>query len=288
VVAAAEKLVTYTPLGIRLWDPVVDRQIKDALLVTAKPVLMPQKIVHAAPTLGGVYAFSHLPGMRGVEYGYEQATDSPPSRHGFVIEINDSLNRYVSVAFHVELPLSYPGPFLSNSVGSPGNSLPKGVYLYSSISRNMSSNMAVIRGELLEYESRKPAAHALLKVQTESGESWYGIADEHGRYAIVFPYPDLQEGFGGSPLSLSSKPLHEQRWELELSIFYSPSSRQNLPGTALPNYLTILNQGAAMIWPRLASDEGVPISQLTLPLSYHRPAVAKTGELSKLLISPLP
>ena len=286
----SESFTTFTPLGIRCWDPVVDRQVDDALTVTASPLMKPQIKVSALQTPGGVYAFHHLPGMREIEYGYSDTnvSASPATSHGFVVEINDSRNRYVSIAVYVELPLPYAGVFLSNGIGSPGGDIPKGLHLYSSVTRNMSSNLAVIRGELLQHDSRQPAAHALLMLQNELGESWYGVADAQGFYSIVFPYPDLQEGFAGSPADGSSGSLYEQSWELELSVFYSPSSQQSLPGTDIPNYLSILHQQAAEIWPQPLSEGGSPLAQFPVSLVYHQPAVTKTDGLSQLLISPLP
>lgn len=286
----SESFTTFTQLGIRCWDPVVDRQVNDALTVTASPLMKPQKKVNALQTPGGVYAFHHLPGMREIEYGYSNTnvSASPATSHGFVVEISDSRNRYVSIAVYIELPLPYAGVFLSNGIGSPGGDIPKGLHLYSSVTRNMSSNIAVIRGELLQQDSRHPAAHALLMLQNESGESWYGVADAQGFYSIVFPYPDLQEGFAGSPADGSSGSLYEQSWELSLSVFYSPSSQQSLPGTNIPNYLSILHQQAAEIWPQQLSEGGSPLTQFPVSLVYNQPAVTKTEGLSQLLISPLP
>ena len=187
-----------------------------------------------------------------------------------------------------QLPLPYAGVFLRNGIGSPGGDMPKGLHLYSAATRNMSSNLAVIRGELLQHDNREPAAHALLMVQDESGESWYGIADAQGFYSIVFPYPDLQEGFAGSPSDGSSGAFSEQSWQLELSVFYSPSSQQSLPGTDIPNYLSILHQQAAEIWPQASSEDGSGVIQFPVSLMYHQPAVTKTDGLSELLVSPLP
>ena len=148
--------------------------------------------------------------------------------------------------------------------------------------------MAIIRGELLQQVSRQPAAHALLMLRAESGESWYGISDAEGLFSIVFPYPELQEGFAASPFDGSSGALSEQNWNLMLSVFYSPANLQLLPGTDIPNYLSILHQRAAEIWPQSPSNGGIPVEKISVTLVYQQLAVIKTEGLPQLLISPLP
>jgi len=293
---ASEQFTTTTLLGIRFWDPVFDQQIDSDLMVTARvvqplSVQISEKVTRAIRTPGGIYSFSHLPGMRSFEYGYDDVDSinspnisSPDIRREFIIEIRDVRRRFINIAFNVELPLPYKGLFLNNSSGSPAEDMPKGLHLFSSTTRQLPGNMAVIRGELLQKTSRAPAAHALLKVEFESGESWHGIADKRGHFAIVFPWPELIEGFTGSPGSESPGSLYEQTWDLALSVFYSPASQQPLQGAATPDYLSILSQVPADIWPE--SDSSV--SQLSLTLEYYQQLVTKTHGLSELLVSPLP
>ena len=54
MVAVSEEFTTFTPLGIRCWDPAVDRPVDDALMVTARSLQTPQKPVNALRTPGGV------------------------------------------------------------------------------------------------------------------------------------------------------------------------------------------------------------------------------------------
>jgi len=289
VVTVFEEINTFTPLGIRLWDPVFDRKIDDAISITATPVINPRKKIKATRTISGIYSFPHLPGMRDIEYEYDdhEITDSPVNRYEFVIEVTDERKRFIDVAFSVELPLPYSGVFLTNIPGSPTGNIPKGLHLYSSNTRKLPANMAAFRGELLQHDSRQPAAHALLRLQQESGESWYGIADKNGFYAIVFPYPELIKDLDSSPAGAMSGSLYDQSWELTLSVFYSPSTWQNLQGADTPNYLSILSQQAAGIWPQPASEGGSAISELPVTLQYQKATSIKTNGLSELLISSL-
>lgn len=285
----ADNFTTFTPLGIRLWDPVLDQQIIDDLIVTAHPSHIPDNKAMAYRTRSDVYSFSHLEGMRGIEYGYENydETASPDKRHNFIVEIRDKHKRYIDVAFPVDLPLPYSGVFLSSGPESSPHVMPKGVYLYSSPTRAIPGWNALVRGEILDQGSNKPAAHALLRVGTDDGEYWYGIADDKGRFSVMFPYPVLQDGFGASPITPDHKPLHLQTWDLQLEVFYSPNTLENLSGTFLPDYLSILKQEAAQIWPQPESEGGTPVVALPILLEYQKSTIARTDGLTQLLVSPL-
>lgn len=282
---AIEEFNTFTSLGIRFWDPAFDRQICNDLIVTASPQNAPQMKSYACRTKSDVYAFSHLYSMRDVEYGFSDGIASPDLPRKYIVEVKDSAGRYINVAFPVELPLSYPGVFLTNEIASPSAQTAKGVYLFSSANRTAPSWMAVVRGELIDQDSELPASYAVLRVSSESGDVWYGVADELGRYEVMFPYPVLVEGFGASPTTPGHNPLYKQTWDLNLEVLYSPNTLVVLPGTSIPNYLSILKQSQASIWSQSESNGGVPSISLPLLLEFHRPVISRTEGLSFLLVS---
>jgi len=288
MVEVIEEVSVYTPLGIRLWDPVTDKQICNSMLVTAHPANSPYSRSYAYKTRSDVFAFNHLPGMRAIENGYadESATGSPPDKHAFIIEIQDKLNRYVNVALRIELPLPYRGVFPSDELVSSPDTPPRGVYLYSSPSRSVPNWMATIRGELKMESGNQPAAYAFLRVSNLSGDEWYGITDEEGKYTIMLPYPDLPAGFSGSPDSPGHKPLFEQTWELDLEVLFSPNTFENLPGTSIPSYLSILRQDAASVWTAPKDEGGIAVTSLPILLEYNKTTNPRTEGETSLLIEP--
>ena len=284
-----EAHAVFTPFGIRFWDPVMDTKISDGLIVKAHPVDHPSEQVTAYRTHSGVYTFSHLPGMRDIEYGVidiEEAV-SPASTYekDFVISVSDLRQRYLSVSFRTTLPLPHRGVFLSDVSGSPASNSIKGFYLYSTSSRSVPNTLALVRGELREAENQnKPAAHALVRITTEDGDSWFGLADDNGEYVVVMPYPRLQDEFDGSPQTVRL-PLHEHEWNLELEIFYSPLSREVLPSSDIPAYASILGQTQASLVPTLNASPAALVSQMSIQLNYFKSTITRTDGLPYLLVA---
>lgn len=284
-----EEINRFTPLGIRFWDPVFDCQIRDALHVTIHPVMNNQKISRAYRTIGDIYTFNHIYGLWDIEtspYQNEDETDSPLETKQYIVNIHDDSNRYLDVSLQISLPLPYRGVFLSNHhSGSPSTTSPKGLYLYSSTVRRAPGWVAMVRGEMIDVDSEQPVSGALLKITAEGGETHYGISDKQGRFMVLFAYPVLVEGFGGSPSSSSHRPLSQLFWELELEVFYSPELQQRLPGSIAPDYISLLTQQAAEIWEQEPGEGVSPVSALSLQLSLHKTIIARTEGLSNLLIS---
>lgn len=287
MLSVQERFSRFTPLGIRFWDPVADRPIIDGLRVTARPSGGVAKKSHSARTRSSVHTFSNLPGLYDVETGIVTPEEAiaEGKQQQFLIEIEDRLDRYLSVAFLIALPLPYRGLFLSDGSGSPAENSPKGFYLYSSANRRLAGNYAQVRGQLQNQLTGLPAAHALIRVMTESGESWFGLADADGHFVVAMPLLDFSTSTGGSPAT-AQIPLHEQTWNIDLEVAYSPTTLALLPETDIPNYTSILNQSTASIFP---SDPEVPASAVTrisLLLEFNRPIVIRTDGQSSLFVSP--
>lgn len=147
--------------------------------------------------------------------------------------------------------------------------------------------MALIRGELVDQNSGQPASWAVLKLTAEGGETHFGIADAEGHFMVMFAYPVLVEGFGGSPSSPGHRPLSEQSWNLDLEVSYLPRSQVSLPGSDVPDYLSILSQQPADIWVEQPGPGTSPVSSLPLQLEFRKTIITRTEGFSELLISPI-
>lgn len=283
-----ESTTHFTCLGIRFWDPVAGKPVDNDLSVTARPQNGAGTVRAAMVTRSGVYAFSRLPGLREIEQGAfeEYPMTSPPVQKRFIVEVRDPGRRFVDVGFTVDLPLDYPGLYLSRHPHSPPGSIPRGVNLYSAVTRTPPAMVVAVRGELFDRENEQPAAHAVVCAHTEDGFQWYGLADAQGRFVAFLPYPTLIGGIGGSPAAQSRTPLHRQTWPLSVSVCYAPHLVRPLPASTINEYSTVLNQPPARIWPVLPESGGTARNTLDIQLGYGQDVILKTAGHSKLMVSP--
>lgn len=308
-----EQTTVFTPLGIRFWDQVRDTQVSDSLMVIARPATIVQgsppagsppdfylysatagSVTTAFRTASGVYAFQGLPGLHDVEYpvGELALEASPPNKRYFIIEVKDEQRRFLPTVFGVELPLDYRGVFLngispltesSPPIGSPPFSSPPGFYLFSAPTRATAPGLAAVRGCLVEASTERPAAYAVLEVQV-NGKTWYGVADERGCVAVLFPYPTFINTPGLSPPdTLRILPLQQQKWELTIRVRFNPDTLYFPLGEKnSPDLRTILKQSPGVIWracPQSPIAE-LPVEELSLNLVFGRELVLQTANLS--------
>jgi len=285
-VRVLEVALTFTPLGIRFWDPVLDAQVRDELRVRAWPDPGLRPVVEAFRTASDVYAFRNLPGMRAVETPVPQAAPagSPPSGRRFVVEAEDARRRFLPVAFAVDLPLPYRGLFLTGFEGSPTEEVPRGFLLHSAPSRPCPPWLAAVRGELAE-RTGAPVAHAVVRVLIPGEPVWHGLSDAEGRFAVLLPWPTLVEALGGSPPG-SKGPLAARSWSVRVEVLAEPGRREALPGSAIPDCLSLLRQGAAGVWPVQPAEGGTEETEWTGELLYGGELVVRTEGLARLLVSP--
>lgn len=282
-----ERLARRTLLGIRFWDPALDAQIKDGLKVTLAPVDNTGKTIEAYRTRGGIYAFDNIPGMRELETGLDdRGIGSPLQTRSYVLNVDDGSGRFSGVAQVVSLPLPYPGLFLVDSdIGSPGE-ITKGFNLYSSITRTPPSQYVCVRGELIDADNGLPAADALVSVRADDGSSWYSLSDREGKFSVMMPYPYLHVAFGSSPPVNDGMRLFQRTWNLALSVLYSPSALEPVPGSDKQSYFSVLNQSQALIYQHTPGSAAGEIEELTTQLSYGRDLVVSTDGFSELYVSP--
>jgi hypothetical protein len=292
-----EEIDVVCPLGLRFWDPVLDRPIRDGLVVRAWPATTAAPVVGAFRSRSGVYAFQGLPGMRPVERPSPlDAPASPPTPRRFVVEVRDARGRFLPAAFEVELPLPYRGVFLGRAPGSPASppgAVP-GFVLFPAPARERSPGIAAVRGELADANGGAPAAHAKVRVELPGGIGHWSLADRTGRFAVHFPLPPLKETLpplGGSPPpprpSPPVAPVEDRTWEIVVSVSWEPAALTPLRGTDQPDHRNVLAQTAAGV---LASPPGAP-SPTVEPswsgvLGYDGEVVVKTAGSSRLWIVP--
>jgi hypothetical protein len=289
-VDVVEQVTIYTPLGIRFWDASLDVQVSDGLAVVAWPESRPGLARSAFRTSSGIYAFQGLPGMHDVEYPPDDAVLSPLTATRFVVQVADTLRRFLPAVFRVDLP--YQGIFPTNSPGSPPGGRAQGFYLFSAPTRPSTPSLAVVRAQLVDSAgdpaSRKPAAYAVLDLHV-AGQTWYGVADDRGTVAALFPYPTFT-GSGvswsppgslwtGSPIAVT-----QQHWDVSVGIRYAPSTLTVPPGATIPDLRSIFSQPPGVLWPTLADYPGHPSSEIAASLVFDQELTLRTDNGSTLMI----
>jgi len=236
----SERYSIFTPLGLRFWDPVLNVQVSDHLCVRAWLDKTNYPVINGFRTASGNYAFQGLPGLHNIEYPYKQSPQLPKK---FIVEVKDQMDRFIPAVFSVELPLSYKGLYLSEKLMSfPG------FYLISSPLRTTQPGLASVRGQLICESTGLPASYALAEVEIEN-RKWYGIADKRGSIAVIFPYPEFKNlNNNPDPQDKIENPFSLQKWQMNVSIRFSPKSLVFPQGSNIPLLQTIVEQEAGKIW----------------------------------------
>jgi hypothetical protein len=228
----SERLTTFTPLGIRFWDPVLDSQVRDGLEATIWPEGQTYRAVHAFRTGSGVYAFQNLPGLRAIEYPAEDGVEdgmefSAIEPRRFIVEVEDSRYRFLPVRFGVWLPITeYRGIYRPGNLGSPPDSAEPRFYLFSSPARMATFGIATIRSQVVEVDEDGnliPAAYAFIEAEVDN-QLHYSYTDQRGCFVILFPYPPADSA-NGSPPGVS---MADQSWPVTIRIQYQSKSSPEL------------------------------------------------------------
>jgi hypothetical protein len=276
-----------TPLGIRFWDPATDTQVSDGLTVIAYPDGSRRQPTTAICTASGVYAFHGLPGLRSVEYpqGAPANVGSLPPVARFRVEVTDSNQRFIPMAFFIDVP--FRGIYPTDLPTSLGTGSPPGFFLFSASTRPSTPLIPAVRAQLserLDSVSERPAAFAVLEVLTPDNDQWLGIADENGTVASLFPYPTFTVSNAASSLMPSAAVPH-QNWPLIISVRYQPSALTFVKGSPLPELRSILAQAPASIWTARANPPGQALGTLPATLMFGEELVLRSADEAVVLIS---
>lgn len=253
-----ERVSLTCPLGLRFLDVARNafvtadgagaplRRESLGLRAEAWPVKAPRQKITGTVTPSGVLAFHGLPGLREFENsGLDDPWSSPPPARDFQIEVSDTLGRFLPCTFVISAPQE--GLALFAEHGSPPWIEAGAVPLFSAASRTLPGGLAVVRAELHELATGKPAAWALMEASYFSAGSWHtarGLADKEGRVLLMFAYPEGQRrAFGASPPG-SARGLSHQEWTLKFAVFYEPVDRPE----ETADYRRRLAQPLAQAW----------------------------------------
>lgn len=288
-----ERQTIVAPLGLRFHDAATGATVADGLMVVVYRASNPTRRVSAFPNRTGTFVLHHAPGLRReLELGAgdeDYWTKLPPPKP-FVVEVRDTARRFLPFTFEVKLPARGIYRWELGPQGSPPPEEERSVPLYSAPTRRPAPGMAVIRMDLWDALADKPAAWAVVEALIDAPPvTVRGFADERGRVALVFPYPEpppLTQGSPPqSPPAAGSPSFTQQIWTIHLAARYV--SRRTT-AQALPDLRDTLAQGSADLW--ADSERTRPLTEIAL--RYGRELVVQSHDatdgkaLSKLLITP--
>lgn len=279
-----EQVTIFTVLGIQFWDQVLDQPVTDGLAVAAQLLGADYMPVAAFRTVSGVYAFQGLPCLHSVEYPVAGAAGgvSPARTFPFVITVADTLSRFLPALFVVDLPLPYPGLFLSDQVTSPPGEGAR-AYLFSAPTRTAGPGVSTVRADLWDRDAGSPAAYAAMDVWI-GGQLWRGMADDQGRAVVQFPSPLVTRLSLGSPPGSGQGPATGMSWPIQVAVRYQPAklrfpmaaSRGAVwPWATTPSLKSILDeQQPALIW---QDEAGPAVAEWTGDLVYGQELIQRTS-----------
>jgi hypothetical protein len=219
VTMISERFTRTALLGVRFWDRVSGRPVADGLELV-------ETSSGVAATYGphGVFAFHDLPGFRDSAYGAgnDSFWASPPNSGGFTFRVRDRERRFLPFTFDADVPAR--GLFAEDCGMTPSPPEIVGVVpLFSAPNRVTAGGLARVSADLWDVEAGRPAAWAVLEVWTGGVHAYRGVADQDGRVAVLFAYPEppLHQT---SPPPGGSRALSHQTWPLTLSVRYAPAS----------------------------------------------------------------
>ena len=179
-----DDLVHTAPLGIGCWDSVLDRPVRDGLIVSATPAAGGQTSV-AHRSSSGIYGFSSLPTTRAAERG--PVAEFPPAEP-YVIEISDRLDRFVSMRVEVGVPAALPSPPPIMLFPSPNRPTPDGFAAVRASMRIEDTSVPLASGRRV-----RNTAHAVMSV-TSDGVDHVGVIDRNGEGVVFVPFDRFAAG----------------------------------------------------------------------------------------------
>ncbi len=182
----------------------------------------------------------------GADWILRRAVPRQISIKGLAVELNAGTPSSVAA----------PGKAIFDSLileSNPAFALP----LYSSPTRSVSGGMAVLRASLWDAVANAPASWALLEARLSGQPTVRGYADEAGRIALVFPYPEPPSFVQQSPPQPAT-PFTRQEWPVSIFASYKPQS----PAPQLPDLNATLKQPRANLWADAART--TPLTKVTL------------------------
>lgn len=294
-----ERFTRVAPFGLGLWDAASGTLVSEGLAVRVYAVSDrgPHSPVRAAPNRAGFFVAQNFPAMREFERGAGDAAfwSALPTARTYLVEVRDTLSRYLPFVMHVDLPaprgLIVPRCFAASPPTATGY-----VPLFPTASRPVPAGMAVVRATLHDADSNTPATHAVLEVREAGRLVGRGISDDRGEVAAIFAYPEPPDAPAdasptASPLAspfgatTRAQPLATQTWQLDISVRYArlePTYRPDASRPPLAEICEVLGQRPAVL------TLSPPTPLLTAPLEYGQELVLGATTRSHLSVRPAP
>lgn len=287
-----EPITFPAPFGIIFWDVAAGTPVAEGLLATVALPGQPETARELIVNRSAVWVAPSLPGLS----AHDLATgDWDLLRRTYRVEVRDRSDRFLPLAFNAELPsrglYQWPGwnaspPFPLAPIGledSPPRVSPNRIPLFSSPARPAPPAVAQVRCQVAEATTQSAAAWALMSIALGGVTRGMGLADEEGRAAIFFAYPERPR----PSLATSPPAITDFRWELEVRPFWDP------PGGPIPDIPDLADLVAQLDHPRDALESTLSPAE-ALPaqlLSFGRPLILKTsrtpdGPSSLLFLGP--
>jgi hypothetical protein len=258
-----ERVWRTAALGVRFHDTAAPGPPVTGLVVEVFPRANPRArtLAHANPS--GVYVAHAVPGLRGFELGDPRPDAAwTAALRPYRVEVTDPLGRFLPMAFDADLPARglFTGPA---GWMSPPEAPLDGIPLFSAPSRAVPDPLAVVYAHLRERGSRREAAWSLLGVSIGGRSRGVGLADRHGRVAVVFPYPEPPRRALASP----PEPRNDFSWDASLTAYVAPPPP---PPGPVPERADLADVLAAL------TEPGAEVDPVPLRLAYRQPLTART------------
>jgi hypothetical protein len=287
-----ERVQRHALLGMRFWDTAAATSSIEGLEVEVFPRARPRARTRARINRSGVYVAQDVAGLRELEFADPEPWSA--ALRPYRVEVHDPRGRFLPIAFDADLParglFTWRAPWYSppraislpGEAGSPPQLLIEKIPLFSAPQRPLPEPLAVVYAQLRESGADRPAAWALLTASIDGEVRGLGLADEEGRVAVMFPYPEPPR------MSLSSPPeaRSDFRWLVDLQAYYRTGSPPAAaPG--IPDLGSVLSQLELAPRPLLGSTLSPAAPLPVLPLEYRVPLTARSeaGASSFLFVS---
>jgi len=277
-----ERITRRAPLGLQVWDIATATHLVDGLEINVNTDARSVSRTRALANRSGIYCAFGLPGLSQFELNTDDTAAWNIQPRHYKIEVRDPADRFLPFTFDAGFPTrglfnwltpwtSPPQPFvLPTEQSSPPVPLVERVPLFSSPGRPVPCHLAVVRAQLRELGTERPAAWSLLTVSIDSIVRGIGLADRAGRVAILFPYPERSRPVLTSPPSATN----DFRWSIELAAFYVPRPL-NTPIPEIPDLADLVNQlnsPRTLFYSTVSPQQALP----ALPLEYRVPLTVRT------------
>jgi hypothetical protein len=282
-VRVLDRVARHAALGLRFWDAAEATSAIDGLLVEVFPRTNPLARSRAYVNRSGVYVAHALPGLREFEF-----SDAEPdvlwltATHRYRVEVRDPFDRFLPFAFDADAParglFTWGAPWFSppqpivfpGEPGSPPQLMLERIPLFSAPTRPLPDPLAVVRAQLREFGTDREAAWTLLGLSIDGEARGLGLADMHGRVAVIFPYPEPPR------MSLVSPPeaRNDFTWQVDLTAYVPPHASP--PTLPVPDIADLGDVFAALANPR-AVIESIVSPALPLRLTYRQPLTVRTA-----------